>query len=114
MSVQTTENQSKEDTIIALSSMYGGSRRGGERVNSNGPPSAVRYAQIKTNDNLQGDATNHLQSEATDLVPSPRIRPDPVPEHLAGLCPFALALRRIAPRALHAPWGSATVIRTWL
>ena len=55
----------------------------------------VRYAQIRT-DQMQ-DATYHLQSEATDLVPSPQTRPG-VPAHHGGPCPCDLVLLPIALR----------------
>lgn len=61
------------------------------------PAVKARYAQIRAVGQMQEDATNHLQSEATDPAPSPQTRHD-APARRVGPCPCALVLHPIAPR----------------
>ena len=53
--------------------------------------------KVRANQKQMQDATYHLQSEATDLVPSPQTRPG-VPAHHGGPCPCDLVLLPIALR----------------
>lgn len=72
-----------------------GDQKCGEKKRSGPSGQKARYAQIRK-DQMQ-DATYHLRSEATDLVPSPQTRPGAPARH-GGPCPCDLVLLPIALR----------------